>query len=108
MSALLAIGQNFRGLYPASNGEGLTLREGVVEKVAESYVVVKIESGYRTFQFGKLLRVGDDVSITKSDNEVISGRILSHSGDAMYVGPVASKLSEARYVHLNDIASYTK
>jgi len=59
MTRNFAIGQNFSGLYPASNGEGLTLREGVVEAVGSTWVKVKLLSGgYRTLSFDKLIVPG--------------------------------------------------
>lgn len=58
------VGQNFSGLYPASNGEGLTLREGVVEAVGDTWVKVKLLSGgYRTLSFDKLVIPGVAIDI---------------------------------------------
>ena len=64
MTRNFAIGQNFLGLYPASNGEGLVLREGTVEAVGDSWVKVKLLSGgYRTLSFDKLVVPGAAIDI---------------------------------------------
>jgi hypothetical protein len=90
MSATFEVNQVIRGLYPASNGEGLMLREGTIDKVGESkstgeaYAVVKIADGYRTFTLSKLIVRGDVVNV-KTGETTQTGYVQSISEDCIAI-----------------------
>jgi hypothetical protein len=97
MTTLVA-GENFRCLYPASNGEGLVLREGSIEKASEKFVVVKIAEGqYRTFQFPKMIAKRDRVNVNRNASLVCVGFVVAFSCDMVYVADNASETNSANW-----------
>lgn len=80
------IGQLFQCYYPASNGEGLTFRHGMIETLRDDSITLAVDGGYRTFKLAKMVAVGDIVSIRKS-GQVIAERfhVRSLSDHAIWV-----------------------
>lgn len=100
----LVAGQSFTGLYPASNGEGMTIRVGTVEAIAANYTKVKVSNGYRTFTHDKLAMVGDSVEFQANTTglgggwqavsgviaEITENDIVLESGDVYPLSSIGS------------------